>query len=130
MALVMHETGGYPVVILRPFTVYGPGQPPTMFVAEAVESAVNALPFRMSEGTQKRDLVYVEEVVSAILASMHAPSIEGRVINIGTGEAHALRDVAALIWKLNESRTPLLIGDLNASSNEMYDTWADVGLAR
>jgi nucleoside-diphosphate-sugar epimerase len=129
-AQLMHASEGCPVVVLRPFSVYGPHQPAFMFIAEAIKCAVEGLPFRMSEGTQRRDLVFVEDVVGALLAVARAPLVEGRVINIGSGQPRRLRDVATLIWQLSESHAPLLIGARPATVDETHDTWADIHLAR
>lgn len=128
-AQTMHARDGCPVVILRVFTAYGPGQPPDMFVAEAVACAVAGRAFCMSSGQQRRDLVFIDDVVQALIAAACAPAIEGRVINIGSGQAHRLRDIASLIWHLSESRAPLLVGARPAPAHEVHDTWADIALA-
>jgi nucleoside-diphosphate-sugar epimerase len=129
LARALYETENCPVVILRPFTVYGQQQPRGMFVAEAIECAVGGQPFRMSEGLQRRDLVYVSDVVRALMLAASAPEIEGEVINIGSGHALRLLDVARLIWKLSESSAPLLVGERPATPFETHDTWADITLA-
>ena len=129
-ALEMHSRDGCPVVVLRPFSVYGPAQPPDMFVAEAVDCAVRTLPFKMSRGEQKRDLIFAQDVARGLITAAYAPGIEGRVINLGTGKAHRLRDVAERIWKLTETQAPLLIGARYAAPEKLYDTWADITLAR
>jgi UDP-glucose 4-epimerase len=129
-ALEMHSRDGCPVVVLRPFSVYGPAQPPDMFVAEAVDCAVRTLPFKMSHGEQKRDLVFVADVVRGLINAAYAPGIEGLVINLGTGKAHRLRDVAERIWKMTETQAPLLIGHRHAAPEKLYDTWGDITLAR
>lgn len=128
-ALALYETSGCPVVIVRPFTVYGPHQPPAMFVAEAIECAVTGQPFRMSAGKQRRDLVYVSDVVRALVSAASAPSVEGKIINIASGRAESLIDIARLIWQLSESSAPLLVGERPASPEETHDTWADISLA-
>ena len=125
-AQAMFERDGCPVVILRPFTVYGPGQPSNMFVAEAVECAVNDEPFRMTEGRQRRDLVYVDDAIVAFIEAAVAPGIEGQIINVGSGKAHALREVAELVWQISGSRGELMIGARAAGNTELHDTWADV----
>ncbi len=130
LARMLYETENFPVVTLRPFTVYGPQQPRRMFVAEAIECAVSGVPFRMSEGVQKRDLVYVDDVVRALMLAASAPEVEGKIINIGSGCARRLLDVARLIWSLSESRAPLLIGERPATPDETHDTWADITLAQ
>jgi len=129
-ALRLYREVGCPVVIVRPFTVYGPDQPIDMFVAEAVDAAVRGLDFRMSEGNQKRDLVFVEDVVRGLIAAATAPNIEGRVINLGSGIARSLREVAQCIWKIAGASAPLLIGARKAQPEELSDTWADISLAR
>lgn len=129
-AQAMRANDNCPVVVLRPFSVYGPRQPDYMFVAEAVSCAVDGLSFQMTHGRQRRDLVYVDDVVRALITSARTPGIDGEVINIGSGRPMPLRDVAALIWQLSESRAPLLVGARDAPPEETYDTWADISLAR
>jgi nucleoside-diphosphate-sugar epimerase len=130
LAQAMFAKEGCPVVVLRPFTVYGPGQPSDMFVAEAIECAVEGTTFRMTEGKQRRDLVFVADLIRAIISAAQSPDLAGRVINVGSGECHKLCDVANLIWALTSSNAPLLIGARQAESAELHDTWADISLAR
>ncbi len=129
-ALRMHAEEGLPVVVVRPFSVYGPGQPSSMFVAEAIHSAVRNEPFKMSRGEQKRDLIFVEDVTRGLIAAACARGTEGKVINLGTGSAHRLRDVAERIWEMAGARSPLLVGARAAGPEELSDTWADTTLAR
>ena len=129
-ALKMHKERGCPVVIVRPFTVYGPDQPIEMFVAEAIDAAVRGKDFRMSEGNQKRDLVFVEDVVRGLIAAATVPKIEGQIINLGSGIAHSLRDVAQRIWEIAGARSLLMIGARKSRPEELLDTWADITLAQ
>jgi dTDP-L-rhamnose 4-epimerase len=101
-----------------------------MFVSEAIDCAVRGLPFRMTEGRQKRDLIYVDDAISAFIAAAESPSVDGQIINIGSGEAHALRDVAQLIWQLSGTDAPLMIGARSAGATELHDTWADIERAQ
>ena len=126
----MHAEAGCPVVIVRPFSVYGPGQPSDMFIAEAVAAAVRNVEFRMSHGDQKRDLIFVGDLVRGLVAAASAPDVEGCMINLGSGQTHSLRDVARRIWEISGAQSPLLIGGRQAASEELYDSWADITLAR
>jgi nucleoside-diphosphate-sugar epimerase len=38
--------------------------------------------------------------------------------------------VAERIWKMTETQAPLLIGARHAGPEKLYDTWADITLAR
>ena len=130
-ALTLHRRGDLPVVILRPFTVYGDGQPPKMFVAQAVEAAVKILPFEMSEGRQKRDLLFVTDFVNAIMKTLTVGGIEGEVFNVGSGEAVALRKLARKIWELAGADEKLLrIGARQTDRRELHDTQADISKIR
>lgn len=129
-ALAMQAEDGCPVVVVRPFTVYGPRQPAHMFISQAVTAAVTEEPFEMSHGEQRRDLVYIDDVVRAFLAASRAPGVEGRVINVGSGSAHRLRDVAEMIWEISGTSAPLKIGARQVASDQFQDTWADITLAQ
>ena len=128
-AQALHKRGQCPVVVVRPFSVYGPGQPPSMFIAQAVEAVVKNIPFRMSHGEQRRDLLYVDDLVRGLIAAASEPDIEGQVINLGSGQPVRLRDVAKCIWRLADSSAPLLIGARKATMEQLHDTWADISRA-
>lgn len=129
LALELHERENCPVVIVRLFTVYGPAQPRGMFVSDAVAAAVNSESFPMSEGTQERDLVYVDDVVTALIAAGRKQGIEGRVFNLGSGRPVRLRDVAEMIWRISETGAALLIGTRVRADDDMQVTWAKISLA-
>jgi len=128
-ALALNAREGCPVVVVRPFSVYGPGQPREMFVAQAVEAAVRGVPFKMSIGEQKRDLVFVADVARGLIRAAMTPRIEGKVINLATGRPYRLRDVAERIWQMSGTSAPLVIGALKPGPDELCDTWADIGEA-
>jgi UDP-glucose 4-epimerase len=118
-------------IVLRVFSAYGVGQPKEMFVAEAIDCAVSGKAFRMTTGTQRRDFIFVDDVVEAILRAAIVANIGGKIINVGSGTAIALRDAARLIWQISEADEKLLnIGARPAGSGETHDTWADISRAR
>jgi nucleoside-diphosphate-sugar epimerase len=130
LAKQMYEEQGCPVVVVRPFSVFGPGQSVDMFLGEAASSAVAGSVFRMSGGDQRRDFVFIDDVVGGLLKAASVKGVEGRIINLGSGIARRLREVAELIWRMTQSPAPLLIGAREAAPQELCDTWADTTLAR
>lgn len=125
MALAMHRESRAPVVVMRPSTVYGPGQPEALFVSQAVRAAVGGERFEMSAGKQRRDMVFVSDMARALVAAATAPNVDGEIITIAAGTAYALRDVAKRIWELSGSSAELSIGQRPASGAELADTWGD-----
>lgn len=129
-ALQLHSTTGFPVTILRIFTAYGHGQPHKMFLSQLITHALLNRHFKMTDGIQKRDFVFIHDVVRAISAAMIAENAVGQVINIGSGKGTALREVAESVWAICEAdKSQLNIGSLKKSGDDIFDTEADISLA-
>lgn len=129
-ALALHAAMRAPVVVVRPFSVYGPGAPLHMFVAEAADCAARGVPFRMTEGLQRRDLIHVDDVVAGLIAAATVPDVEGKVFNLGRGESHAMRDVAEMLWRISETSAELQIGARPSHPGDLAETRANINRAR
>jgi nucleoside-diphosphate-sugar epimerase len=90
------------IITLRPFSVYGPGQPKHMFISQLLQSCHTGEAFRMSQGDQLRDFVYVEDVCQAIICALTSDLKKG-IYNIGTGVGTRLWDLVQLVLKLTNS---------------------------
>ncbi|GAB4505380.1 MAG: SDR family NAD(P)-dependent oxidoreductase [Anaerolineales bacterium] len=96
---------GMETVCLRIFNAYGPGQhlppshPPVVphFLRQALRGGTLVV---HGNGQQTRDYVYVDDVVSAMVAAATAPNINGLVINIGSGVETSIRE---LVKKVGEA---------------------------
>jgi len=130
-ALNMHATSEFPVTVLRVFTAYGYGQPHKMFLPQLLRYALLTQHFKMSDGRQRRDFVHIDDVTSAAKAAVTAENVSGRVLNVASGHAVALRDVAMKAWDLCGADKALLeIGALQKSGDDSFDTEGDVSFAR
>jgi UDP-glucose 4-epimerase len=92
-------------VCLRIFNAYGPGQhlppshPPVVphFLRQALRGGTLVV---HGNGEQTRDYVYVDDVVSAMVAAATAPDVNGMVINVGSGTETSIRE---LVKKVDEA---------------------------
>jgi UDP-glucose 4-epimerase len=103
---VYHEQHGLHVVGLRIFRTFGPEEPTdradASVVARFVRAAVEGTsPIIFGDGQQTRDLVYVDNVVSAILAACDGPP---DVYNIASGEAVTINFLWTLCLELTGKR--------------------------
>ncbi|MGA2502770.1 MAG: NAD-dependent epimerase/dehydratase family protein [Anaerolineales bacterium] len=104
---------GIETVSLRIFNAYGPGQhlpasnPPVVpyFLRQAVRNGTLVI---NGDGKQTRDYVYVDDVVSAMVAAATAPDLNGLVINIGSGKETSIRALANLVLKVTGSHTNII----------------------
>jgi len=96
---------GMETVCLRIFNAYGPGQhlppshPPVVphFLRQALRGGTLVV---HGDGQQTRDYVYVDDVVSAMVAAATAPNVNGLVINVGSGTETSIRE---LVKKVGET---------------------------
>ena len=82
---------GLPVVALRYFNVYGPRQSPESDYAAAIPIFIRRLldgraPTIFGDGEQRRDFIFVADVVRANIMAADNPQAAGGVFNICTGE--------------------------------------------
>lgn len=92
-------------VSLRIFNAYGPGQaiPPThppvvpQFVRQILGSGSLVI---HGDGEQIRDYVYVDDVVSALVATATAEGISRQIINVGTGAGTSVNQLVNIIEKV------------------------------
>ena len=87
----------FPAVILRPSVVYGPGQPPSMFLPALIGALLRGEEFDMTAGEQTRDYVYIDDLVEAIASALVVPVAAGTIINIGAGSPVQLRQLALMV---------------------------------
>jgi nucleoside-diphosphate-sugar epimerase len=92
---------GLPTTVVRPFNTYGPYQ------RSVGEGGVVAIFTRRSllgeelriygDGTQTRDLLYVEDCARFVVAALVSERATGLVLNAGTGHDVSVNELAALV---------------------------------
>lgn len=93
---------GLPLVTVRPFSVYGPGEHPRKFVPHVITAALRRESIPLTHGYQVRDYVFVEDVVEAIILAIRQWGGVGRVYNVGAGPqgAMSIRVLAETVVRL------------------------------
>ncbi len=75
----------------RIFWPFGPGEPQQKLVASVVQGLLAGRPVPCTEGLQRRDFMYIDDVAGALVGLVDS-DVTGPV-NIGSGEAIAVRDL-------------------------------------
>ncbi len=84
LAMCFYWEHSLPVVSLRPFNVYGPGQVGEGAVQAFVSRAVDNEPLEVTgDGLQVRAWCYIDDMVSAVGAVLESDKAVGRTYNIG-----------------------------------------------
>ena len=92
---------GLPTTVVRPFNTYGPYQRSVGeggVVAIFTRRALLGEELRIyGDGTQTRDLLYVEDCARFVVAALGSERATGRILNAGTGHDVSVNELAALI---------------------------------
>ena len=120
---------GLPVVSLRLFTVYGPGQRPDMATYRLIRASLLGEKFPMfGDGSQVRSFTYVDDVVSAAIATLDHDVEPGTVVNVSGGATCSLTDVIDTVEAV--TGLPVPIDRLGAEAGDVTRTDAVIERAQ
>ncbi len=91
---------GVPVVILRLFLAYGPGQGEERFLPQLIRAGTEGRSFKMTGGKQTREYTYIDDVVEGFLLAARKGKGGGEVYNLGSGEEIAVGDLVSLVGEV------------------------------
>lgn len=99
---LFHELEGLDYQILRIANPYGPGQNPLQGVGAIVNftwKIMNNDPINIwGDGSIKRDYLYIDDLVTALIKALEAAVNEGgNIYNIGSGVSYSLNEIIAAI---------------------------------
>ncbi|TWO72299.1 NAD(P)-dependent oxidoreductase [Caenimonas sedimenti] len=107
---------------------YGPNDSPSKFTTHVIRSCRDQVSeLSLTAGEQKRDFIYIDDVVSAFDILVRARGDLNTVerIDVGTGEAPTVRRFAETVRAVTQSQTNLLFGALPYRQNEAMNCRAD-----
>jgi dTDP-L-rhamnose 4-epimerase len=126
---------GTSCVGLRFFNVFGPRQslsnPYTGVLAIFASRLLNnRSPIIHEDGMQRRDFVFIDDIVQGCRRAISVPEADGRVFNIGSGSSSTILEVAErLADALNKSEIePEITGKYRVG--DIRNCFADISLAR
>jgi UDP-glucose 4-epimerase len=107
---MFHRLYQAPVVILRTFMTYGPGQPEWKVIPYSILSLLEGRAPEISSGERCLDWVYVDDVVDGFVRAGSVPGVEGMTLDLGSGRTASIRDVVMRVAALVGSRVAPLFG--------------------
>lgn len=112
------------VHIVRPFNIYGPGQPDRYFIPSLMRQAAQGDSIILENTSTKRDFIYVEDVIEALLLVGAAPG-PGETFNVGSGVSTAIKDIVSGVQKI-VGRDLVIRSENKNRINEISDCRADI----
>ena len=114
---------GVKTIIIRPSNIYGPGQANYWLIPKILQK-FKSKKILMDNLNTKRDLIYVEDFIDAIIKSIYVNN-NFEIINIGSGKSYSIIEIIKTIQKI--SKKNILIKSKNISrKNEILQTKLDI----
>ncbi len=99
------------LVILRPFSVYGPWEPATRLIPTAIMAALHGRDMALTPPGIRRDLVFVDDVIDSCLAAAERDVAPGEIVNIGSGREWSNEEVVAAAEALCGRKIRVRLGE-------------------
>jgi UDP-glucose 4-epimerase len=101
---------GLPVVTIRPFNVYGPGQTGEgaiqIFIRRALQNEAISI---YGDGTQIRAWCYVDDMIEGLMYALESPNALGESFNIGNARAvTTIFGLAETICRVLDSKSQII----------------------
>lgn len=133
MAEAYYDSFDLPVVTVRPFNTYGPRQSTRAVIPTIITQLLaGADEVHLGSLTPRRDLTYVTDTCSGLIALGACDQALGRDVNLGTGHDIAIGELASMLIEMTGSTARLVHDEERArpAKSEVDRLQSDSSLAR
>ena len=94
-------------IILRPYQIYGPHQKKNRLIPITIDSCIKNLKFPCTQGSQKRDFLYIDDFIDLIIKILRSKKINSDIFNVGSGKPIKVKKAILTIVKKIKKGNPL-----------------------
>lgn len=127
LSLAFEKKYNKPIVVVRPFSVYGEGEADFRFIPTVIRSLINGDEMVVDKEAN-HDWIYIDDFIDGIMTVIDMQekekTVSGTIVNIGTGKQTKNKDIIKTLENISTKRllykesTNLRVGD---SSNWVAD---------
>jgi UDP-glucuronate decarboxylase len=126
-----HRQHGVEIKVARIFNTYGPRMHPSdgRVVSNFIVQALEGEPITLyGQGDQTRSFCYVDDLIDGLIRLMETPPEVTGPVNLGNPAEFTIRELAELILRQTQSRSPLVMRPL--PQDDPRQRRPDIGQAR
>lgn len=111
-----------PIVTVRPFSVYGPGEADFRFIPTVCRSIILDSTFTLSNTDSTHDWIYIDDFISGVdVVRDNIVQLSGKIVNIGSGRMHTNKEVCEALKRIADK--PYLATTLKVVNKFESETW-------
>ncbi len=115
-----------PVVIVRPFSIYGPGLKKQLFWDTYQKYMADQSSIELwGTGSESRDFIYIDDVLHCFELILEKAEMKGEVYNIASGNQTFIKDVVQQLFKF-VPHTPRIIFNNKTREGDPLNWQADI----
>ena len=118
---------GLEAVILRPFSIYGPGMSHESLLFTILDQARSRDEIVLADLEPVRDYCYVDDLAQAVVLATLAPVASPLIVNAGTGTGTSVAELARIVLQLTGAHANVVerARDKRPGDSEIYRLVAD-----
>lgn len=113
-----------PIVIFRPFNIYGSGQNSSFLIPSIIEQQKSG-EIILKDPRPKRDFIHVQDIVSAVLLAINYEHDDLLTFNLGSGESYSVEQIVNFVQKSSNTESRVFYTN-EYRQGEVLDTVADI----
>jgi nucleoside-diphosphate-sugar epimerase len=127
--LRLYKEKSFPVTIIRLYLVYGPKQDTNRVIPITIHNAMKNKKFKCSEGSQLRDFIFIDDVITAIIKVLKNKESDGEIFNIGTRKPIKIKYLINKICSILGSGSPVF-GKIKFRKDEIEKLYPNINKAK
>lgn len=113
--------------IMRLFNFFGKNMSEDFFIPQMIGTLKRNEDFKMTKGEQKRDFMFIDDVIQALLLAGKNKSAYRDTFNVCSGTGTFLKNIAHAVTTKIESKGTVLFGAIPYRNNEIWEMIGDNG---
>lgn len=119
-----------PIVTLRLFSAYGPYESGGRLIPYIITSCISNKGLDVTKGEQKRDFLFIDDILESYIAAASSRAHAGQIFNIGSGKGYLVREVIQKVVDLVGNPVSVNWGAAPYRKGEMWRWQADISKAQ
>ena len=109
-----------PMVILRPFSAYGPGLRKQLIWDLYQKFKQDKVVHLHGTGNETRDFIFIDDIVQVVITIIRCDVFKGAILNIASGKSNTIKEVSALYNKLLGGEHEILFDNIADKGNPLF----------